>query len=245
MTKDHRRMHDGKSGKRRFASVILGTALLAVAFSAAAQDDSLEAKLALKCPSAAGWLKTEEARHSDLAKAKANVAPSMPALHDELLAMASRDTKARTPFQAEGEHHSDALLKPVMEVDRANLMRMKAIFKAQGFPTAAQVGPDGVEAAMLLVQHADADPDFQQSVLSSLQSRAGKDISGDTFAMLEDRVSVRQGHPQRYGSQLDFKDGHLVPKQPIGDLKEVDKRRESVRLMPLQSYICMVGALQS
>jgi hypothetical protein len=98
---------------------------------------------------------------------------------------------------------------------------------------------------MLLVQHADADPDFQQSVLSSLQSRAGKDISGDTFAMLEDRVSVRQGHPQRYGSQLDFKDGHLVPKQPIGDLEEVDKRRESVRLMPLQSYICMVGALQS
>jgi hypothetical protein len=235
-------MHDGKSGKRRFASVILGTALLAVAFSAAAQDDSLEAKLALKCPSAAGWLKTEEARHSDLAKAKANVAPSMPALHDELLAMASRDTKAR---QAEGEHHSDALLRPVMEVDRANLARMKAIFKAQGFPTAAQVGPDGVEAAMLLVQHADADPDFQQSVLSSLQSRAGKDISGDTFAMLEDRVSVRQGHPQRYGSQLDFKDGHLVPKQPIGDLEEVDKRRESVRLMPLQSYICMVGALQS
>lgn len=224
---------------------IVGTGLLILAFSAAAQDDSFDAKIALKCPDAARWLKVEEAKRSALAKARVSVVPSMPALHDELLSMAARDTKVRTPYQAEGEHHTDALLKPVMEVDRANLARMKTIVAAQGFPTEAQVGADGVEAAMLLVQHADVDPVFQQSVLSLLQPRAGKDVSGDTFAMLEDRVSVRQGHPQRYGSQLDFKDGHLVPKQPIGELKEVDERRKSVGLMPLQGYICMVGALQS
>lgn len=238
-------MDKSKPGKKRFVAVILGIALSAAALTAGAQDDSLETKIASKCPSAAGWLKAEEARRSALDKVKANVLPSMPALHDELLAMASRDTEVRTPFQAEGEHHSDATLKSVMEVDRANLARMKAIVKVQGFPTTAQVGPDGVEAAMLLVQHADVDSGFQQSVLSLVQPRAGKDVSGDTFAMLEDRVSIRQGHPQRYGSQLDFKDGHLVPQQPIDDLKEVDKRRDSVGLMPLQSYICMVGALQT
>lgn len=238
-------MNDGKADKSRFAAAILGVALLAAAFSVVAQDDSFETKIASKCPSAAGWLKAEETRRSVLDKVKVNVLPSMPALHDELLAMASRDTEVRTSFQAEGEHHSGATLKSVMEVDRANLARMKAIVKVQGFPTTAQVGPDGVEAAMLLVQHADVDPGFQQSVLSLAQPRAGKDVSGDTFAMLEDRVSIRQGHPQRYGSQLDFKDGHLVPQQPIDDLEEVDKRRDSVGLMPLQSYICMVGALQA
>jgi hypothetical protein len=238
-------MNNGRTGKKLFTAFILGTTLHIGYCSAAAQDDSLESKIALKCPDAASWLKAEETRHSGLAKAGAKVTPSAPALQKELIAMAARDTKARTPFQAEGEHHSDALLKPVQEVDRINLARVKAIVKSQGFPTEAQVGPEGIDAAMLLIQHSDADPDFQQSVLASLQPRAGKDISGDTFAMLEDRVSVRQGRPQRYGSQLGFKDGHLVPERPIGDLKEVDKRRESVGLMPLQSYICMVGALQS
>lgn len=238
-------MMNTKPGMRRFVSILLGGVALAAALAAAAQDTSLEAKLDTKCPSAASWLKNEEARQSNLAKAKVSVVASIPALHDELLAMAARDTKVRTPFQAEGEHHSDALLKAVVEVDRANLVRVKEIVQTQGFPTEAQVGADGIEAAMLLVQHADADPAFQQSVLSLLQPRAGKDVSGDTFAMLEDRVNIRQGHPQRYGSQLDFKDGHLVPKQPVGDLKEVDRRRESVGLMPLQSYVCMVSALQS
>jgi len=72
----------------------------------------------------------------------------MPALHDELLAKASRDTKVRTPYQAEGEHHSDASLKAVMDVDRDNLARMNAIFSTRGFPTAAQGGCDAVVSAM-------------------------------------------------------------------------------------------------
>jgi len=238
-------MNIGSPGKKLFTAVILGTALHIAYCSAAAQDDPFESKIALKCPDAASWLKAEETRHSGLAKRGVNIFPSAPALRKELLAMAARDTKVRTPFQAEGEHHSAALLKPVQAVDRVDLARMKAIVKTEGFPTEAQVGPEGIEAAMLLIQHSDTDPDFQQSVLASLQTRVGRDISADTFAMLEDRVSVRQGHPQLYGSQLGFKDGHLVPEQPIGDLKDVDKRRESVGLMPLQSYICMVGALQS
>jgi hypothetical protein len=238
-------MNNGRPGKKLFTAVILVTALHIDYCSAAAPDDPFEEKIALKCPDAASWLKAEEARHSGLAKHGINVTPSVPALRKELLAMAARDTKVRTPFQAEGEHHSDALLKSVQEVDRVNLARIKAIVTSQGFPTEAQVGPEGIEAAMLLIQHSDADPDFQQSVLASLQPRAGKDISGDAFAMLEDRVSVRQGHPQRYGSQLGFEDGHLVPERPIDDLKDVDKRREAVGLMPLRSYICMVGALQS
>ncbi|PPV06910.1 hypothetical protein XBLMG947_2128 [Xanthomonas bromi] len=37
-----------------------------------------------------------------------------------------------------------------------------------GLPNAAQVGRDGAAAAWLLVQHADADPAFQEQVLGTL-----------------------------------------------------------------------------
>lgn len=208
------------------------------------QDQSFEIRVSAKCPAASKWLKLEEVRRL----AKKNGSPSAPTdqlLHDELVKMSNDDIKVRAPFQAEGEHHTDHRLKQVLKVDKENLSRMKAIVARQGFPTAVEVGADGVGAAMLLVQHADADPTFQKNILAELKPRAGLDVSGDVFAMLEDRVSLAQGLPQRYGSQLDFKNGHLVPKKPIGNLKDVDARREDVGLMSMSNYVCLMGAIQS
>ena len=47
-------------------------------------------------------------------------------------------------------------------VDAVHTARLKAIVAAHGWPTVAQVGQDGADAAWLLAQHADKDPAFQR-----------------------------------------------------------------------------------
>ncbi len=62
------------------------------------------------------------------------------------------------------------------------------------------------------------------------------------LAMLEDRVLVRQGKKQTYGSQLetDNKTQKYIF-SPIDDELNVNKRRASVGLSPIEEYAKMMG----
>ncbi|HEX5004243.1 MAG TPA: DUF6624 domain-containing protein, partial [Gemmatimonadales bacterium] len=95
---------------------------------------------------------------------------------------------------------------------------------------------DGVAAAALLVQHADADPAFQATVLPMLEAafRAGT-VTGQELAMLTDRVAKAQGRPQRYGTQTTVIDGRVIF-DPIEDSGQVDARRAAMGLPPLAEY---------
>ena len=49
---------------------------------------------------------------------------------------------------------------------------------------------------------------------------------------LTDRVLVGEGKPQRYGTQLENKDGKLTP-YPLEDPENVDERRRAIGMSPL------------
>jgi hypothetical protein len=107
----------------------------------------------------------------------------------------------------------------------------------KGFPTKAQVGDDGVEAAFLLVQHADGDPLFQATMLPQLEvSLKRGELKGESLAMLTDRVYKGQGRPQRYGTQTTVKRGRPIV-DPIEDSAHVDDRRREMGMMPLDEYM--------
>ena len=61
--------------------------------------------------------------------------------------------------------------------------------------------------------------------------------------MLEDRILVRNGKKQVYGTQLHSgpDTGGKLVLAPIEDEEHVDKRRASVGLMPLKEYLKHFG----
>jgi hypothetical protein len=162
-----------------------------------------------------------------------------PDLREQLLGRVTRDQAVRETFafqlRATGTLTPE-LIASMQRVDSVNLAWLKPQIQQHGFPTIAQVGRDGVAAAALLVQHADADPAFQAVVLPLLEAafKAGT-VRGQEFAMLTDRVAKAQGRPQRFGTQTTISDGRVVI-DPIADSAEVDARRAAVGLPPLAEY---------
>ena len=63
-------------------------------------------------------------------------------------------------------------------------------------------------------------------------------------ALLTDRVLLRQGKSQRYGSQFQMGKNGLEP-SPIEDETNVDARRAQMGMMPLADYLCMVRVLSA
>ncbi len=170
-----------------------------------------------------------------------SVAPADSTLRQELLRLAEVDQKVREDWiKSMSSSKVDTSLQVRMDsVDSASTARMKEIVRRRGWPGKPMVGEDGSEAAFLLVQHS-ADTLFQRTCLPLLEAafRAGE-VSGQDLALLTDRVRVREGKLQLYGSQAQIVDGKLVL-NPIEDEANVDKRRAEIGLPPMAEYVKML-----
>ena len=163
-----------------------------------------------------------------------------PGLRDQLLARVTRDQAIRDTITVqlrEGDTAMPELIASMERIDSANLAWLKPQIQHGGFPTIAQVGREGVAAAALLVQHADADPTFQAAVLPQIEVAftAGV-VNGEWVALLTDRVAKAQGRPQRYGTQATMTEGGRLVIDPIADSVQVDARRAAMGLPPLADY---------
>jgi len=158
------------------------------------------------------------------------------ALRKELLAMIERDQKVRNEMIHSGvDHPNREILARMDMIDRRNTLRMKSIIKEYGWPGPALVGWDGTEAAFFLVQHADHRTQKELLPLMQKEFRAGN-LSGPNYALFIDRVLVKDGRPQVYGSQVRQWEAGEPVLYPIEDEANVDKRRAEVGLSPLAEY---------
>jgi hypothetical protein len=220
-------------------ALIFATTLQA---SPAHADEGDEA-LAKACPGLRQWKQAHPHVGNGPDAAGAGAKASQPALQASLRERVEADQKAReAAFDGSGAFDKKSV-EAMAAVDATNLGWLKQLVAKQGFPTVAQVGRSGVADAFLLVQHADADPEFQASMLAVLESRvAGGGVRKSEVAMLTDRVLVAQGKPQRYGSQyVQAKNGGIAPK-PIEDPAHVDERRAAMELPPMALYECALRA---
>jgi hypothetical protein len=127
--------------------------------------------------------------------------------------------------------------------DSVNTAWLKTYVARWGWPTAAQIGREAVEAAFLIVQHAVHDTAFMRAMLPAIeQARQRGDLDGGAVAMLTDRIEVKAGHAQIYGTQLSLKSGRWVL-DPIADSAAVDARRKSMGLPPLAEYLRLVDSM--
>ena len=159
------------------------------------------------------------------------------AISRELVTMAAEDLWVRAELAADGSLFDG--YHPRMEaIHKRNAARLRVIIERVGWPGRAVFGEDASRAAWLILQHAIGEPDFQRQGLGRLQAAAAEgDVPAVEVAMLEDRIRVFEGRPQRYGTQLDEgDDGTLVP-FPIEDHDGVDARRAGVGLPPLEETL--------
>lgn len=127
--------------------------------------------------------------------------------------------------------------------DSANASWLESYGARWGWPTADQVGRDAVGAAFLIVQHAVHDTAFMRAMLPHIEeSHRRGDLDGGAVAMLTDRLEVRAGRAQVYGTQLQLKEGRWVL-DPIADSAGVDERRRTLGLPPLAEYLRLVDSL--
>jgi hypothetical protein len=111
----------------------------------------------------------------------------VPRLRSELLARVHEDQAVResiaVAFRARRTPRS-ALVARLQATDSANGAWLKVAIAQNGWPTPPQVGMDGVNAAILLRQHAEADPAFQEHMLPVLDSAyAAGQIDGESVAL--------------------------------------------------------------
>lgn len=147
----------------------------------------------------------------------------------ELVAMAARDQEMRRDAMRGGGGR-DAT------IDHDNTVRLKTIVEEIGWPTVSRVGASAEHAAWLLVQHCP-DLSFQQRCLELMRAAPADEVCPDHVAYLEDRVNVRQGRPQRFGTQLVRRDDGGYEASTLADPEHVDTLRASIGLAPLGEYV--------
>lgn len=156
---------------------------------------------------------------------------------DELIAMAELDRRVGDELAASGALY-EGYHPRMAALHENNASRLQAIIAEMGWPTERLVGEPAAKAAWLIAQHAISRPEFQRACLRVL-AEAAREHAVPLWqpAMLEDRIRMFEGRPQRYGTQLKpDADGNLQP-YTIEDPESVDERRRAVGLEPLAEIL--------
>lgn len=121
--------------------------------------------------------------------------------------------------------------------DSMNVIQVSKILDERGWLGADIIGKQGNLTLFLVIQHAELA--VQEKYLPMLRE-AAKDgrASASFLALMEDRVAMRKGKKQIYGSQVgqDPETGeHFI--HPMIDPDHVNERRAKVGLQPIEDYI--------
>ncbi|PKL37398.1 MAG: hypothetical protein CVV41_22850 [Candidatus Riflebacteria bacterium HGW-Riflebacteria-1] len=127
-------------------------------------------------------------------------------------------------------------------IDSENQRKIEKILEEIGWPRKSDFGSLGpAEAIFLVIQHSDLDFQKKYYKLLKLAAESG-DLSKSSFAIFEDRILVREGKNQKYGSQLKIdQNTGKYSFYPIEDEENVNKRRSEVGLESLDEYAKRFG----
>ncbi len=121
--------------------------------------------------------------------------------------------------------------------DSINLVKIKKVLDEKGWLGADIIGEQGNSTLFLVIQHSDLKTQLKYLPMMRKAVEKGN-ASANSLALLEDRVALRQGKRQIYGSQIgrEQETGEYFV-SPLIDPENVDKRRAEVGLGPLSDYI--------
>ena len=119
--------------------------------------------------------------------------------------------------------------------DSINVIKVCNILDTRGWPGPDVVSLTGAQALFLVIQHANIriQEKYQPMMRDAVKDHRAQPSA---LALLEDRVALREGRKQIYGSQVGMDNGKYYL-SPLEDPDHVDERRASVGLQPLANYL--------
>lgn len=140
-------------------------------------------------------------------------------------------------LQQQGKMNSDEfknLVKQMKEQDSVNLEKVTSILE-NGWPDGLNM--QGNQTLFLVIQHADLAT--QKEYLPVIENAVNENkTQPSNLALLKDRVALREGKKQIYGSQV-FIDSNTGNKyvEPIQNPEKVDSLRAEVGLPSMDVYL--------
>ena len=161
-----------------------------------------------------------------------------PELCADLLNLQARDSAVR--LERLGNWRDPIAAARMRAVDEENLACLEMLLRDHGWPRASDVGEQASVAAWTLIEHGSLD--LQRRYIDEMTIAADNgELSWSLLATTIDRMLVREGKPQRYGTQFALRGGAWVP-EPIDDPAHVDERRAHAGLRPLAEYAATINA---
>jgi hypothetical protein len=162
-------------------------------------------------------------------------------LEKALLDMEARDQAVRTELTASGELDNQYHLK-LSEIHRANSSRLRQMIAVFGWPGIKLVGERGAKAAWRIALHSIGEPPFMRQCRDLIDAASQQeDAPRWQFAIIDDRIRVNEGRPQRYGTQLRLGANGLEP-HPIENEARVNSMRMQAGLPPLAQTLAQARA---
>jgi hypothetical protein len=132
------------------------------------------------------------------------------------------------------------LLKKMNQTDSINLSKVANIIDKYGWPGEDIIGRQGSSTLWAVIQHSSIEN--QLKYLPLMREAVNRGNARTTqLALLEDRILTNQGKEQIYGTQVRTDSLGKTEFFPIKDERNVNKRRFSVGLGPLQWYAKSIG----
>lgn len=186
------------------------------------------------------WGKTIEKLEKKLDLIEANYDKPLQA---ELLTIYDEDQKYRKQihetlkkFNDDSKEMQD-LWKITLQNDSINLLKVKKILDERGWVGKDKVGAQANSTLFLVIQHSDLETQKKYLPMMKEAVKNGNADSG-SLALLIDRIEIREGRKQIYGSQIGInpntKTEYVLP---VIDPDNVDKRRTEVGLGSMSDYV--------
>ena len=164
-------------------------------------------------------------------------------LQKELLSVYEEDQGIRTKFMEiyknpnSNKKKIDSIGKIMNHKDSLNLIKVSKILDTKGWVGKDVVGETANKTLFLVIQHADLQT--QQKYLPMMREAVKKgNASGANLALMEDRIALREGRKQIYGSQIAKNtETKIFYVSPLEDPDNVDARRANVGLQPIADYV--------
>lgn len=125
-----------------------------------------------------------------------------------------------------------------VDPDLENELKLKRIIADNGTLTCQMIGSDAMNGVFYIAQHS-RDLGWQIEMIEHLQRPISEGcLERSAYAYLRDRISVREGNNQLFGTQVRLVDRkkEIVEFFPIADSLNVDLRRKKYNLEPIAFY---------
>lgn len=125
-------------------------------------------------------------------------------------------------------------------IDSTNLCQLEPLLERYGWMGRSMVGDTANSAIFLVIQHSNLET--QLKYLPMLQkSVENGDSRPSNLALMQDRILMRQGKKQIYGSQVITNASGGYEFYPIEDEANVNMRRAKIGMSPLEDYAKFFG----